>query len=148
VLDSERFNLLRTLDFFSSFGDVELWEVVHRAKWQRFHFGHALYRKGEEGNTSTSSRRARSRSSATARGRAARRGTSVGEMAYLAPSPELQAPQHRRDRHRTGDDDLVHARHAGAGQPGCRTCSTRRSSACWCGACMRARGAGAPARIL
>ena len=32
VLDSERFNLLRTLDFFSSFGDVELWEVVHRAK--------------------------------------------------------------------------------------------------------------------
>ncbi|MDE2092762.1 MAG: serine/threonine protein kinase, partial [Burkholderiales bacterium] len=27
VLDSERFNLLRSLDFFSSFGDVELWEV-------------------------------------------------------------------------------------------------------------------------
>src|SRR5882672_7171854 len=50
VLDSERFNLLRTLDFFSNFGDVELWEVVHRAKWQRFHFGHALYRKGEEGS--------------------------------------------------------------------------------------------------
>jgi hypothetical protein len=51
VLDSERFNLLRTLDFFSNFGDVELWEVVHRAKWQRFPFGHALYSKGEEGNT-------------------------------------------------------------------------------------------------
>ena len=32
VLDSERFNLLRSLDFFTSFGDVELWEVVHRAK--------------------------------------------------------------------------------------------------------------------
>ncbi|MDE2595184.1 MAG: serine/threonine protein kinase, partial [Burkholderiales bacterium] len=39
VLDSERFNLLRSLDFFGSFGDVELWEVVHRAKWQRFAFG-------------------------------------------------------------------------------------------------------------
>jgi hypothetical protein len=51
VLDSERFTLLRTLEFFANFGDVELWEVVHRAKWQRFHFGHALYRKGEEGNT-------------------------------------------------------------------------------------------------
>ena len=51
VLDSERFVLLRTLEFFASFGDVELWEVVHRAKWQRFHFGHALYRKGEEGNS-------------------------------------------------------------------------------------------------
>ena len=35
VLDSERFTLLRGLDFFSGFGDVELWEVVHRAQWQR-----------------------------------------------------------------------------------------------------------------
>ena len=51
VLDSERFNLLRSLDFFASFGDVELWEVVHRARWQRFGFGHALYRRGEEGRT-------------------------------------------------------------------------------------------------
>ena len=49
VLDSERFTLLRSLDFFSSFGDVELWEVVHRAKWQRFPFGHSLYKRGDEG---------------------------------------------------------------------------------------------------
>ena len=67
VLDSERFNLLRSLEFFASFGDVELWEVVHRAKWQRFDFGHALYRKGEEGNTFHIIARARSRCSATAR---------------------------------------------------------------------------------
>lgn len=91
VLDSERFNLLRTLDFFSSFGDVELWEVVHRAKWQRFHFGHALYRKGEEGNSFH----------ILAQGevevfRDGKRvallgsGTSIGEMAYLAPNPELK----------------------------------------------------------
>ena len=39
------------LEFFAGFGDVELWEVVHRAKWQRFPFGHALYRKGETGNS-------------------------------------------------------------------------------------------------
>jgi serine/threonine protein kinase len=91
VLDSERFNLLRSLDFFTRFGDVELWEVVHRAKWQRFPFGHAVYRKGEEGRTFH----------IIAQGelevfrdgmRVAKlgAGTSVGEMAYLAPSPELR----------------------------------------------------------
>lgn len=91
VLDSERFNLLRALDFFSSFGDVELWEVVHRAKWQRFPFGHALYRRGEEGRSFH----------IIAQGgvevyRDGKRvallgaGTSVGEMAYLAPTPELR----------------------------------------------------------
>jgi len=91
VLDSERFNLLRSLDFFAEFGDVELWEVVHRAKWQRFAFGHALFRKGEEGNTFhiiaqgmvevfRDGKRVAQLGS----------GTSVGEMAYLAPSPDLK----------------------------------------------------------
>src|SRR6185369_14937031 len=91
VLDSERFTLLRNLDFFTSFGDVELWEVVHRAKWQRFPFGHPVYRKGEEGRTFH----------IIAQGevevfrdgvRVAQlgAGTSVGEMVYLAPSPELK----------------------------------------------------------
>ncbi|WP_280153217.1 serine/threonine-protein kinase [Piscinibacter sp. XHJ-5] len=91
VLDSERFNLLRSLDFFTSFGDVELWEVVHRARWQRFGFGHALYRKGEEGRSFH----------IIAQGelevfrdglRVAQlgAGTSVGEMVYLAPSPDLR----------------------------------------------------------
>ena len=91
VLDSERFNLLRTLDFFTSFGDIELWEVVHRAKWQRYPAGHSLYRRGEEGRTFH----------IIARGgvevyRDGKRvaelhaGTSVGEMAYLAPNPELR----------------------------------------------------------
>ena len=51
VLDSERFNLLRSLDFFSGFGDVELWEVVHRAAWQRHAFGAALFRKGQLGGS-------------------------------------------------------------------------------------------------
>lgn len=91
VLDSERFNLLRTLDFFSNFGDVELWEVVHRAKWQRFPFGHALYTKGEEGNTFHIIAQGevevyREGDKVAQLGS----GTSVGEMAYLAPSPELR----------------------------------------------------------
>jgi eukaryotic-like serine/threonine-protein kinase len=91
VLDSERFNLLRSLDFFARFGDVELWEVVHRAKWQRFHFGHALYRKGEEGNSFHIL--AQGEVEVFRDGKKVAQlgsGTSVGEMAYLAPSPELK----------------------------------------------------------
>jgi eukaryotic-like serine/threonine-protein kinase len=91
VLDSERFTLLRSLDFFSSFGDVELWEVVHRAKWQRFHFGHALYRRGEEGNSFHIL--AQGEVEVFRDGKKVAQlgaGTSIGEMAYLAPSPELK----------------------------------------------------------
>ena len=91
VLDSVRFTLLRSLEFFGGFGDVELWEVVHRAKWQRHAYGDALYRKGEQGK----------RFHIIAQGRVEvfrdgqrvaqlGAGTSVGEMAYLAPSDELR----------------------------------------------------------
>jgi len=91
VLDSERFNILRGLDFFSGFGDVELWEVVHRARWQRFKFGHALYTKGQEGRTFHIIAQGevevfRDSHKVAQLGH----GTSVGEMAYLAPSPELR----------------------------------------------------------
>lgn len=91
VLDSERFTLLRSLDFFSSFGDVELWEVVHRAKWQRFPFGHSLYKRGDEGRSfhiiaQGSVEVFRSGKRVALLGA----GTSVGEMVYLAPSPELK----------------------------------------------------------
>jgi serine/threonine protein kinase len=90
LLDSERFTLLRSLEFFSAFGDVALWEVVHRAHWERHAPGHALYRKGGLNNTFH----------IIAEGsvevwRDGRKiielaaGTSVGEMAYLAPDPEL-----------------------------------------------------------
>ena len=91
VLDSERFNLLRSLEFFSQFGDVALWEVVHRAKWQRFSVGHPLYNKGEEGRVFYIIA-----AGAVEVYREGRRvaelgtGTSVGEMAYLAPNPELR----------------------------------------------------------
>ena len=80
-----------TLDFFSSFGDVELWEVVHRARWQRFPFGHALYKRGEEGKDfhiiaqgSVEVYREGKRVALLGAG------TSVGEMAYLAPNPEMR----------------------------------------------------------
>jgi tRNA A-37 threonylcarbamoyl transferase component Bud32 len=91
VLDSERFTLLRSLEFFANFGDVELWEVVHRAQWQRHGFGQALYRRGEEGNTFHIVTQGqvdiyRDGNKVATLGA----GTSVGEMAYLAPSPDLR----------------------------------------------------------
>ncbi len=91
VLDSERFNLLRKLEFFTRFGDVELWEVVHRAKWQRFSFGHALYSRGEEGGSFHII--AQGQVEVHRDGQRVAQlgaGTSVGEMAYLAPSPDLK----------------------------------------------------------
>jgi len=91
VLDSERFRLLRGLDFFQGFDDIALWEVVHRATWQRYAAGEALSRRGDTDRTFH----------IIAKGtvevyrdglRVAHlsAGTSVGEMAYLAPSPELR----------------------------------------------------------
>ncbi len=91
VLDSERFNLLRTLEFFSGFGDVELWEVVHRAQWLRHRYAAALYRKGDEGNTFHII--AQGRIDVYRDGQRVAQlgaGTSVGEMAYLAPSPDMR----------------------------------------------------------
>ena len=91
VLDSERFNLLRSLEFFAGFGDVELWEVVHRAVWQRCAFGHALYRHGDEGNSFHII--AQGQVDVYRDGRRVAQlgaGTSVGEMAYLAPNPALR----------------------------------------------------------
>jgi eukaryotic-like serine/threonine-protein kinase len=91
VLDAERFTLLRTLEFFQGFGDVELWEVVHRARWERMPFGHVLFRKGEEGNQFHIVAQGRIevwRDGAKVASLGV--GTSVGEMAYLAPSPELK----------------------------------------------------------
>ena len=91
VRDSERFTLLRSLEFFDQFGDVELWEVVHRATWQRYPPGHLIYRKGEEGNTfhiiaagAVDVHRDGQRVAHLGAG------TSVGEMVYLAPNPELK----------------------------------------------------------
>jgi serine/threonine protein kinase len=91
VLDSERFNLLRSLEFFEGFGDVELWEVVHRARWMRFPYGHRLYRRGQEGNQFYIIGQGevevfREGEKVATLGA----GTSVGEMAYLAPSPDLK----------------------------------------------------------
>jgi serine/threonine protein kinase len=91
VLDSERFTLLRSLEFFADFGDIELWEVVHRAHWQRHGYGAALFRKGQEGNTFHIVTQGQVDVFRDGKPVAALKpGQSVGEMAYLAPNPELR----------------------------------------------------------
>ena len=91
VMDSERFTLLRSLEFFADFGDVELWEVVHRAAWHRHSFGQALYRKGEEGNSFHIVTQGQVEVYRDGRAVASLgAGSSVGEMAYLAPNPALR----------------------------------------------------------
>lgn len=96
VLDSERFTLLRQLEFFAEFGDVDLWDVVHRAQWERFPAGQSLYRKGDVGGSFHII--AQGEVEVFRDGEKVARlgaGTSVGEMAYLAPSPALR--QHSAD---------------------------------------------------
>jgi CRP-like cAMP-binding protein len=91
VLDSERFGLLRSLEFFVDFGDVELWEVVRRAHWSRHAYGDALFRRGEQGNRFHII--AQGRVEVYRNGQRVAKmgaGTSVGEMAYLAPNPQLR----------------------------------------------------------
>jgi eukaryotic-like serine/threonine-protein kinase len=91
VLDSERFTLLRSLEFFADFGDVELWEVVHRAAWHRHGYGDALYRKGAAGNSFHIVTQGRVDVYRDGRNVASLgAGSTVGEMAYLAPNPALR----------------------------------------------------------
>ena len=91
VRDSERFNMLRALEFFADFGDVQLWEVVRRARWKRYPLGHSLFKRGQEGSSFHIIARGEvqvyrdNRLVATLG-----QGTSVGEMAYLAPNPDLR----------------------------------------------------------
>lgn len=96
VPDSERFNLLRQLEFFAGFDDVQLWEVVRRACWTRFQTGDAIFRAGSseqrfhilaDGEV-TVLRQGTQVATLS-------RGSSVGEMAYLAPSQDLR--QHEAD---------------------------------------------------
>ena len=91
VLDAERYGLLRSLPFFADFGDVELWEVVRRGLWERHPYGHALFRKGDGGHsfhiiTQGQVEVYRDGQAVASLGA----GSTVGDMAYLAPSPDLR----------------------------------------------------------
>ncbi|MCK7491099.1 MAG: hypothetical protein MZW92_04535 [Comamonadaceae bacterium] len=86
------------------FGDVELWEVVHRAQWQRYAYGHALYRKGEAGNTFhiIAAGPGRGLPRRPARGAAGRRHLG-GRDGLPGAQPGAARAQRRRPRRRAGD---------------------------------------------
>ncbi len=49
--DTLKFNILKTLDFFNGFSDVELWEVLRISKWRRFRSGSRLLEQGKIGDS-------------------------------------------------------------------------------------------------
>jgi serine/threonine protein kinase len=51
VSDTEQFNLLKGLEFFRNFTDVELWEVVRISNWRKFKSEKYLLREGKIGDS-------------------------------------------------------------------------------------------------
>lgn len=91
VLDSERFTLLRSLGFFKNFDDVAIWEVVHRAQWDQFAPGHQVYKSGaEDGRFYIIARGCVEVERAGKKVATLRPGSTIGEMAYLAPNPAMR----------------------------------------------------------
>ena len=84
VLDTEKFNTLRTLSFFKSLGDVELWEVLRFSEWVDVEPNTMFIKEGEPGDffgiiVSGEARVMRKRRVLSV----LKAGECVGEMAYL-----------------------------------------------------------------
>jgi serine/threonine protein kinase len=79
-----RFTVLRAIDFFSTFNDIELWEVVHHSSIRRFVEGDVLLREGTPGRGFLVLLEGSSR--ITKQGKAidlVEKGSSVGEIAHI-----------------------------------------------------------------
>jgi serine/threonine protein kinase len=50
VMETERFNLLRSLSFFRAFSDVELWEVLRAGEWVTVPRGEVIMKEGTPGD--------------------------------------------------------------------------------------------------
>jgi hypothetical protein len=91
VLETEKFNALRSLPFFGSFSDVELWEVLRFGEWHTVAKGEAIMKEGEPGDffcilvsgEARVTRRLRLLSTLKA-------GECFGEMAYLGESGKVR----------------------------------------------------------
>ena len=51
IYDTEKFDILRSLEFFVRFKVVELWEVLHFSTWRKVKGGTVLLKEGDTGNT-------------------------------------------------------------------------------------------------
>jgi len=93
VLDTEKFNIMRTLSFFRTFGDVELWEVLRFSEWVDFAKDDTIISEGEPGDffgiiVSGEARVLRKRRLLLSLLKA---GECVGEMAYLGEPGSLRS---------------------------------------------------------
>jgi eukaryotic-like serine/threonine-protein kinase len=93
VLDTEKFNILRTLSFFKTFGDVELWEVLRFSEWVDYAKDDVIINEGEPGDffgiiVSGEARVLRKRRLLLSLLKA---GECVGEMAYLGEPGSLRS---------------------------------------------------------
>ncbi|MBX3650989.1 MAG: protein kinase [Burkholderiales bacterium] len=93
VLDTEKFNILRTLSFFKTFGDVELWEVLRFSEWVDYAKDDVIINEGEPGDffgiiVSGEARVLRKRRLLLSLLKA---GECVGEMAYLGEQGSLRS---------------------------------------------------------
>ena len=50
VADTEKFNTLRDMPFFSDFSDAELWEVLRISQWEDLPAGAVILRDGDQGD--------------------------------------------------------------------------------------------------
>ncbi|MDK2123772.1 protein kinase domain-containing protein [Parachitinimonas caeni] len=92
VADSEKFNLLKPLSFFSEFSDVELWSVLRLGTWHWLPRGTQLIREGMPGNSFYIL--VEGRVSVTRKGwelDTLDAGESLGEMAYLNPASRVRS---------------------------------------------------------
>jgi len=48
--ETEKFRFLRTLPFFNTFSDAELWEIIGFSQWGQFQPGTVILKEGEAGN--------------------------------------------------------------------------------------------------
>jgi len=93
VLETEKFNTLRSLSFFKSFGDVELWEVLRFSEWVDIPKDAVIMNEGEPGDyfgilVSGEARVLRKRRLLLSLLKA---GECVGEMAYLGQAGSLRS---------------------------------------------------------
>ncbi len=51
IADSEKFNALKKLPFFTDFSDVQLWEVLRISEWAKFLTGKTLVKEGDHGTS-------------------------------------------------------------------------------------------------
>jgi len=49
IFDTEKFDTLRSLDFFKNIGEIELWEVLRISDWREVHKGECILHEGDQG---------------------------------------------------------------------------------------------------